>query len=363
MKNETSKRESPAGDASQSPGLPQSSRHPAGPLRYMPGRAQPLQYLHWTGACAALGCFIAVLGCAGLETAGQRPAIFEVTSENGHRVWLFGTVHELPHSQQRQRIDDRRGPSRLRHRMPALPWYQGPVREALNRSGVLAVEVLQRYAKQDLLNLTSSAPQPEACPRLFPALDHAQATRIGDALLSRSIGPDAQAELSAAGALFLIANLQPADEPFPAVGVEFWLQREATRQRMPIIGLEQAGDRLRALSLALGDCQESAQAITHYLQSQEANLEDVEVGLDTFSIWKRGDLDQLEADMNAYATHLPRLHQGFIVYRNLAWIPVFSELLETHPEAMVAVGVAHLAGPHSLVGLLRDQGYQVRRIQ
>ena len=52
-----------------------------------------------------------------------------------------------------------------------------------------------------------------------------------------------------------------------------------------------------------------------------------------------------------------------LLQRNRNWIPTIERLLRENRENLIVVGAAHLAGPGSVLDLLKDAGYTVTRIQ
>ncbi|MEO6776262.1 MAG: TraB/GumN family protein [Kofleriaceae bacterium] len=96
--------------------------------------------------------------------------------------------------------------------------------------------------------------------------------------------------------------------------------------------------------------QESTKALARYCEGAEHDPDLME-GLDTGALERHGytkrDLDQLE--------------RSLIDDRNADWIPKLEKLFE-QDRVFVAVGAAHLQGPHGVVALLKRRGYAIARI-
>jgi hypothetical protein len=58
----------------------------------------------------------------------------------------------------------------------------------------------------------------------------------------------------------------------------------------------------------------------------------------------------------------PQQMELMLYARNAKWIPLADKLIAGE-GAFVAVGVAHLVGPKSVIALLEEQGHRVRRIR
>jgi len=97
--------------------------------------------------------------------------------------------------------------------------------------------------------------------------------------------------------------------------------------------------------------------------SLRQTLEDLEVvetmAPDMLRAWKTGNLDRLDAIMNATLKKYPDIHDRLLVQRNLKWLSHIENLMNQEDNVLVIVGAAHLVGPRSLVALLRQEGYKV----
>ena len=52
-------------------------------------------------------------------------------------------------------------------------------------------------------------------------------------------------------------------------------------------------------------------------------------------------------------------YQSLLVDRNEMWVPQIEAMLDTPGSVFIAVGAGHLAGPHSVITMLRDKGYAI----
>ncbi|MDY6954568.1 MAG: TraB/GumN family protein [Thermodesulfobacteriota bacterium] len=102
-------------------------------------------------------------------------------------------------------------------------------------------------------------------------------------------------------------------------------------------------------------------------QDQELSLrqilEDLEVvetmAPDMLDAWKAGDVDRLDAIMNATLKKYPDIRDRLLVQRNKKWLSQIENLMDQDDNVLVIVGAAHLVGAQSLVALLREKGYDV----
>jgi hypothetical protein len=55
----------------------------------------------------------------------------------------------------------------------------------------------------------------------------------------------------------------------------------------------------------------------------------------------------------------PDIYEALLVERNKAWLMKIEAMLQTPELEYVLVGALHLAGPDSLLSMLRQRGYSV----
>jgi uncharacterized protein YbaP (TraB family) len=78
--------------------------------------------------------------------------------------------------------------------------------------------------------------------------------------------------------------------------------------------------------------------------------------------WKRGDERALREELSTSFEPFPDLYRALIVDRNERWLPRIVDLLAAPKDHFVIVGALHLIGEHSLISLLEQRGYRVRRL-
>lgn len=79
--------------------------------------------------------------------------------------------------------------------------------------------------------------------------------------------------------------------------------------------------------------------------------------------WRIGDTEVLQALVQEGMEQYPALRTRLLEDRNRAWVPQIEAMLaEPGRTTLVVVGAAHLIGPHSVVELLEEAGYEVRRL-
>jgi hypothetical protein len=79
--------------------------------------------------------------------------------------------------------------------------------------------------------------------------------------------------------------------------------------------------------------------------------------------WTRGDVPGIAVTFNRDLSESPEIKQALLVRRNANWAHWIEQRLARPGQIFIAVGAGHLAGPDSVIELLKRDGYRVRRVQ
>ena len=96
---------------------------------------------------------------------------------------------------------------------------------------------------------------------------------------------------------------------------------------------------------------QSTKALTRYCEGTD-HVPDIMEDVDIESLERHGYTKQ----------ELEDLQRTLLDDRNADWIPKLEKLFE-QDKVFVAVGAAHLQGPHGVIELLKQRGYQISRIE
>ncbi|MCH8201596.1 MAG: TraB/GumN family protein [Proteobacteria bacterium] len=144
----------------------------------------------------------------------------------------------------------------------------------------------------------------------------------------------------------------------PEYGVESVLSQEARDVGKPIIGLETADEQLSALADLPMDIQ--VRMLSETLD-ELASLPDIWGAM--IVAWAGGDIETLEELMFQFLNTEPQVYEQLITVRNRNWVGRINSLASKPGSYLIAVGVAHLIGPDSLLTMLAAEGYQIERIE
>jgi uncharacterized protein YbaP (TraB family) len=142
----------------------------------------------------------------------------------------------------------------------------------------------------------------------------------------------------------------------PEAGIEQRLVRDAVRDHKVVRGLETVSDQFGAFDgLSLERQQE-------FLLMSLAEAVDLPQDLDKLiDAWSRGDVEGLERLMAEGFEQYPDLYQPLVVVRNRNWVGQIAALLDDEQDYLVVVGALHLAGPDSVIEMLKAQGHAAQR--
>ena len=142
----------------------------------------------------------------------------------------------------------------------------------------------------------------------------------------------------------------------PEAGVEQRLVRDAVRDGKEVRGLESVSDQFGVFdALSLERQQE------FLLMSLEEAAELPQEIDKLINAWSSGDVEGLERLMTEGFEQFPDLYQPLVVARNRNWTRQIAELLDDDKDYLVVVGALHLAGPDSVIEMLKAQGHGARR--
>jgi uncharacterized protein YbaP (TraB family) len=275
---------------------------------------------------------------AGAETRMARPALWSV-SDADTTVYLFGTIHLLPENYQ---------------------WRTPKLEEAVGGSQQLVVEtIVDDKNPMKLFQAMASLAFSPGLPPLADRVPAAKRTALIDAVRKSGFPPQALDRMETWAAAFILLGNQFKDLGLKSgEGVEFSLRSAFTGQGKPVGELETNAEQLGFFD----QLPEKAQRELLEGAIDESSKVKVEFD-DMLTAWVRGDVKAIARSFNRDLAASPELEQALIKRRNANWSKWIEQRMTQPGAVMVAVGAGHLAGPDSVVDLLKRDGYKVHRLQ
>lgn len=272
----------------------------------------------------------------GLQAASAAPARWTITDEDT-TLLVFGSIHVLK---------------------PGMDWLDSGLRADLLRADSLYLEVLEDPAAQGVVAafvrengvLRDQSLQTRLGPKQFPG--------VRDAFQSLGVSPIQYQSMRPwlATVTLVFGRFQQLGYRRD-LGVEATLQRLAGEGNIPVQGLEGPLD---GLSLFAGLRMEAENKLL--VQTAE-DMENAEALIsDLSSAWVQGDVKTVARITNQSIEEQPDLMEPLLYGRNQAWAKRLETVMAEPGLSVVVVGTAHLVGDGSLLDLMAQQGYQVRRI-
>jgi len=270
--------------------------------------------------------------------AAARPALWEV-SDPDTTIYLFGTIHLLP---------------------PNYSWRTPTLDNAIARSDSLYVEtIVDPSHPEGIRNALAVLDRSQGLPPIADRVAPARRPLLENAISKSGLPQSAFDKMETWAAAFRLLGVQ-----FAQIG----LQGEA--------GVEQTlKDNFAARGKPIGELETNAQQLGFFdvlpENAQRALLEgSIEpphaAGKEFAEMirgWASGDVDAIARTFNRDLADSPALRDTLLRQRNANWSQWIERKLQQPGTVMIAVGAGHLAGPDSVISLLKRQGYRVKRLQ
>jgi hypothetical protein len=264
------------------------------------------------------------------------PALWEVRDKDS-AIWLFGSFHVLPES---------------------IEWRTELFDQTLSQADKVVFEA-------DVRPAAISAIGAEAFTRgiytdgslLTDLLDDETEDRLREIAASLNLPVGSLLAMKPWFAALTISTGATAAVGYTAEGVEYILQPELAAERQ--LYLESGAEQLDVLAAA-PDSEQLA-----LFEATLSEIDSMAKVLDKMtSNWVEGTPEKL-ADL--FITETGAYSEAFLerlIYaRNRNWMPTLENLLAENSQSLVVVGAGHLIGDGSVIDLLEENGYEIKRIQ
>jgi len=265
-----------------------------------------------------------------------KPALWEV-SDADTTIYLFGTIHLLP--------------SDLKWRTPQLD-------QAITSSKELVVEtIVDEKNPAKLMSAMASIGLAKGLPPLVERVPPAKRAALRAAIKESGVPEQAYNSMKTWMAAFLLLSNQ-----FKALGlsggVEGVLRSDFTASNKPIGELESNLEQLTFFDRLPEAAQRNL--LEGALEEGTSVKRDFGGMLDS---WSRGDVKGIARTFDHDLSASPEMRDLLIRQRNANWSKWIEKRMAAPGEVMIAVGAGHLAGPYSVLEMLKKDGYKIRRVE
>lgn len=286
--------------------------------------------------------FLAGVGALLLAACGDtpppppadNPLLWEIANADGQvEGWLYGTIHALP---------------------DGVVWQTAAVRDVVDAADYLVLEVAElddRAAiQQAFVNEARSLGHPLLADRVDPARRAVLQELLEETPYTAS--DYRQIETWAAALILVQAIRTDADS---ANGVDRALARLFADRRIEEF---EGAARQFAIFDSLAEEDQRVMLATVVDQAERADE-----AADPVALWLAGDERALAAETGRGMLADPEIRDALLGARNREWALRILAMLEDTQRPLIAVGAAHMVGTDGLVALLKEQGFEVRRLR
>lgn len=284
------------------------------------------------------------INAAKIKAANSRgpgvPALWKL-SDTDTVIYLFGTIHNLPDN---------------------TAWTSDQIEVALSASDTLYLEtdLTSEKARKALDEFRSENGQLPTGQTLYEHLDVGDAYRLKTSVKDLGHNPKTLQFDQPWLAALRVSQMRMERSGFKAsLGIDKVLENKALTAGQDIRFLEDIEDQLGLFNSASFDEQiDTLASLAFDIETTKTEMKLVS------NEWLDGDVTGLGLLVaNPDIALSKRSYNAILKERNLKWAAQIQPILERPGTVFMAVGAAHLAGPDSLIGLLKTQGLNIERVQ
>jgi uncharacterized protein YbaP (TraB family) len=266
------------------------------------------------------------------------PALWAV-SDADTTIYLFGTIHVLPENYQ---------------------WRTAKFNEAVAASQQLMLEtIVDQKNPQQLMATFAGMGFGRGLPPLVQRVPADKRAALGTAMQRCGLTGPYMDQMKTWAAAFMLLNCQFKDMGVTgAEGVENILRQNFAGSGKLVGELESNAEQLSFFD-KLGE--QDQRALLEGSIEQPVNMsQEFDAMLKS---WAKGDVDAISRTFDQELTGSPGLKDALIKRRNANWSKWIEQRMAEPGAVMIAVGAGHLAGPDSVISLLKKDGYRITRVQ
>jgi uncharacterized protein YbaP (TraB family) len=290
---------------------------------------------------APLAALLAFASPAAAATAPARPAhpALWAVSDADTTIYLFGTIHLLPEHYQ---------------------WRTAKFDKAVEGSQELVVEtIVDDKNPTAIMSVMAKLGFSPNVPPIAQRVSPAKRAALEDAIKQSGIPRPYFDHMKTWAAGFMLLGNQYRDMGLKGgEGVEAVLRSAFQTENKPIDQLETNAEQLGFFDTlpekAQRDLLEGAIDKPKSMSKEFGQM---------LSSWADGDVTAIARSLNRDLAGSPDLQKVLINQRNANWSRWIEQRMSKPGAVMIAVGAGHLAGPDSVIALLKRDGYSVRRVQ
>lgn len=263
------------------------------------------------------------------------PALWKL-SDADTTIWLFGTIHALP---------------------AGYRWRDPAIQAALDRSDTLTLETVIDQDPQKLATILYTLGEAKGLPPLAARVPAAKRARLAELIRKTGLPPQTLDGMKSWAAAVVLTGVAMQEIGVGAQdGVESQLTTIFRGKSEPVDGFETPEQQLGFFNQLPQSAQDSFLVAT--LDSPAKTKQEFAAMI---AAWSKGDVAAIARAFADDPEFTPALRDILVRHRNAAWAAALEQRMAKPGTSFVAVGAGHLAGPDSLIEMLKAKGLKVER--
>jgi uncharacterized protein YbaP (TraB family) len=265
------------------------------------------------------------------------PALWKL-SDADTTIWLFGTIHALP---------------------AGYRWRAPKIQAAIDSADALTLETVIDQDPGKLATILFTLGRAEGLPPLADRVPAAKRARLAELVKATGLPPQTLDGMKDWAAAVVLTGAAMQEIGVGAQdGVENQLTGIFRGKSEPVDGFETPEQQLGFFNTLPAASQRSFLVAT--LDSPaKAKQEFARM----IAAWSKGDVAALARAFAEDPEFTPELRDILVRHRNAAWVDALRQRMDKPGTSFVAVGAGHLAGPDSVIDMLRAGGLKVERAE
>ncbi|WP_404713987.1 TraB/GumN family protein [Sphingomonas sp. MMS24-J13] len=263
------------------------------------------------------------------------PALWRL-SDADTTIWLFGTIHALP---------------------AGYSWRDPSIETAMEHADALTLETVIDQDPGKLATILYTLGKGDGLPPLADRVPVAKRARLAQLIKATGLPPTALDGMKSWAAAVVLTGVAMQEIGVGAQdGVETQLTSFFRGKSEPVDGFETPEQQLGFFN-ALPQAAQDSFLIATLDSPAKAKAEFAEM----VGAWSKGDVKAIARAFADDPEFTPALREILVRHRNAAWAAALQQRMARPGTSFVAVGAGHLAGPDSLIEMLRAKGLKVER--
>jgi uncharacterized protein YbaP (TraB family) len=263
------------------------------------------------------------------------PALWKL-SDADTTIWLFGTIHALP---------------------AGYRWRDPSIDAALDRSDGLTLETVIDQDPGKLATILFTLGRADGLPPLTERVPANKRKRLAELIKASGVPMQTLDGMKDwAAAVILTGSAMREIGVGAQDGVEIQLTSLFRGKNEPVDGFETPEQQLGFFN-ALPDAAQKSFLVATLDSPAKAKKEFAGM----IAAWSKGDVAAIARAFANDPEFTPELRDILVRHRNATWADALKQRLDRPGTSFVAVGAGHLAGPDSLIDMLKAKGLKVER--